>query len=178
MLPLPLETAPAFSPAMPMAFMAWTDASNGLGFTESHVEPSCGKLGLCISLLTCHFISEGCPAVIFLHSISLVVAFCHIVACVNITQFSSLHVPLKCHHMILHNTDALRIAAPMLFIAIKSPSRACWRYLFAVSRSFFISVISTWVQRYNFNFEFRHPKDTKRKGSCKHLHKRLQLPSL
>ena len=39
-------------------------------------------------------------------------------------------------------------------------------------------VISTWVQRYNFNFEFRHPKDTKRKGSCKHLHKRLQLPSL
>ena len=30
--------------------------------------------------------------------------------CVSISQFSSLHVPLKCHHMILHNTDALRIA--------------------------------------------------------------------
>ena len=84
----------------------------------------------------------------------------------------------KCHHMILHNTDALRIADTHVVHRHQISFKSLLTIFVCRFTFLFHFVISTWVQRYNFYFEFRHSKDTKRKGSRKHLRKRLQLPSL
>lgn len=68
--------------------------------STSHIEPAYGELCLCISLLSCHFVPESSPAVVFLHSISIPIIGTHIFLTLQVSSLGSLEPPLMSLGMI------------------------------------------------------------------------------